>query len=114
MWAPFDTVVVSQLIAYGDVVTGLPSGFPSRKNWTDATLQLSVAVAATGVVLDTVWLLVGFVMLTVGGVVSPPEHELPATTLTVIAVAVATFPFESVTRALRVWLPSEVLPTVQL
>ncbi len=44
----------------------------------------------------------------------PPVHGLPWTTLTVIASAVATLPLESVTRALSVWLPAGVLPTVQL
>jgi hypothetical protein len=108
-------VVVSQLTAYGAAVTRLPGAFPSRKNWTDATAQVSEAFAATGAVPDTVSLAVGFVMLTVGAVVSfPPVHRLLAVMVTVIAAAVDTSPPESVACALRVWVPGEVLPTFQL
>src|SRR6185437_16017836 len=108
------TAVVSQLMAYGDEVTGLPTFWPSTRNCTEATATLSEALAASGVVAETVSFWVGLVMLTVGGVVSLPPPPPPETTVTVIGVAVATFPEESVTRALRVWLPSGVLPTVHV
>src|SRR5207249_1410624 len=70
VWLPLVAVVVFQVTAYGGEVTGLPSGWPSRRNCTDATATLSLAFAATGIVPDTVSFAVGFVRLTVGGVVS--------------------------------------------
>src|SRR5215467_10707887 len=70
VWLPLVAVVVSQFTAYGGEVTGLPSGWPSRRNCTDATATLSLAFAATGTVPDSVWFAVGLVRLTVGGVVS--------------------------------------------
>src|SRR5689334_20220662 len=88
-WLPDVAAVVSQLTAYGALVTALPSAFPSRKNCTEATATSSVALAATGVVPETVCASVGFVMPIVGGVVSGGGGGLLCCTLTMIAVAVA-------------------------
>ena len=100
VWVPADAVVVSQLTAYGEEVSALPSGFPSRKNCTEAIARLLVTVAATGTVPETAAPFSGLVIDTTGlfgGGGGPPE-----TTFTVTGAAVATLPPESVTRALNV------------
>src|SRR5215813_562667 len=51
---PFATLVVSQAKPYGAAVSSGPSGLPSRSTCTEATETLSVALAATGVVPETV------------------------------------------------------------
>jgi hypothetical protein len=73
---------------------------------------LLVTLAATGTEPESTSPWIGFVTETVGllgGGGGPPD-----TTLIVVAGAVATSPLESVARALNAWLPSGVLPTVQL
>src|SRR5215471_12996075 len=70
---PFEAFVLSHWMAYGAVLTGLPSGVPSRKNWTDAMGALPEALAATGTVADTVSLATGLAMPTVGGTVIAEE-----------------------------------------
>src|SRR5262249_6317198 len=70
VWPPAAAGVGAQGTALGGEVTGLPSGWPSSRNCTDATATLSLAFAATGTVPDSVWFAVGLVRLTVGGVVS--------------------------------------------
>src|SRR6266702_5943571 len=66
VWAPAAAEAGCHLTAYGGAVTGLPSGLPSRKNWTAVTLTLSLASAATGMVPDTFWPGAGFTMSAVG------------------------------------------------
>src|SRR5882762_8460332 len=68
---PLAAPVVSQETEYGALVTSAPRLVPvSSTNCTPATPTLSEALALTGTVADTVWPLLGEVMLTVGGVVS--------------------------------------------
>lgn len=115
VWVPLLAVVVSQPVAYGENVTGFPSTFPSRKNWTEATPQSSAVLAATGYVPDTLSLCVGFLIPTVGNVVSfPPEHGVALDDGDRDRFRSGDVAFESVTRARRVWLPGDVPPTVQL
>src|SRR5579864_2153809 len=52
---PSEADLVFHWTAYGPVWTGVPIGRPSRRNWTDFTPTLSLAVAATGIMPDTVW-----------------------------------------------------------
>src|SRR5690349_6663292 len=68
--APFDAVVVSQLHAYGEVVS-VDLSTPSSQNSTCVTPTLSVAVAVTLVVPLTVATFAGAVIETDGAVVSP-------------------------------------------
>ena len=70
LWLPFALKVVFQEIEYGAVVTSAPRFTPSSLNCTPTTPTLSVAVAATMIVLATVVPAVGAEMETVGGVVS--------------------------------------------
>ncbi len=68
---PFAVFVLSQAMLYGSVVSGEPSGAPSRRNWTLVTPTLSEADAETVKALpDTTVPLVGAVSDTVGAVVS--------------------------------------------
>ena len=111
---PLSAVVVSQLTAYGALVTGFPRALPSKKNCTDATATLSSRSRRPDRARHR--LAVGRVRDADGRrrSVRRRRRRTARLTLTVIGVAVATFPFESVTRALSVWLPSDVLPIVQL
>src|SRR5262245_59824166 len=78
--APLPTVRLSQFSPYGAVVSSAPVACPSTKNLTLATPALSLAFAATATMSLTVALLLGAVIDTVGGVVSPvPEAALNAT-----------------------------------
>jgi hypothetical protein len=77
VYVPFATVVVSQLIAYGAVVSAAPRFAPFSLNCTAVTPTLSLAVALTVTVPDTVAPLAGAVTDTVGGVVSPPPPPPP-------------------------------------
>src|SRR2546428_13706486 len=55
---------------YGAAVSSLPRLAPSSRNWTPATPTLSLALAVTESVPDTVAPSAGLVTLAVGGVVS--------------------------------------------
>src|SRR5439155_11711474 len=68
--APLLVVVVFQEIEYGATVSSTPRSAPSSLNCTPTTPTLSVAFAATMIVLATVVPAVGAEMETVGGVVS--------------------------------------------
>jgi len=68
-------LVVSHEYVYGDVVTTLPTFAPSSWNCTPVTPTLSLAVAVTLMVPDTVAPLAGEVMETVGPL--PPPPDLP-------------------------------------
>jgi hypothetical protein len=70
VWEPLLAVVVFHETLYGVAVSSEPRFAPSRRNWTPTTPTLSVAVAETVTVPDTVASLVGAVIVTVGGVVS--------------------------------------------
>ena len=70
LWLPFAFKVVFQETEYGGVVTSTPRFVPSSLNCTPTTPTLSVAFAATMIVLATVVPAVGAEMETVGGVVS--------------------------------------------
>jgi len=67
---PLLTLAVFQGIEYGALVSSAPKLAPSILNCTPTTPTLSEALAVTVTVADTVWPLLGEVMLTVGGVVS--------------------------------------------
>ncbi len=67
---PLASPVVSQLIEYGLVVTAAPRFALSSVNCTLVTPTLSLAVAETVTVLETVAPEAGMVTETVGGVVS--------------------------------------------
>jgi hypothetical protein len=77
IWAPLAAVVVSQVTAYGGVVTWTPRLTPSSLNWTPATPTLSVALADTVTVPLTVAPARGTVIAIVGGVVSASAAPLP-------------------------------------
>ena len=76
LWIPFEAVVVSQLIEYGDVVSSEPRFALSSLNWTPATSTLSVAVAVIAVMALTVAPFDGAVMVDVGFVVSDAAATL--------------------------------------
>jgi hypothetical protein len=59
-------VAVFQLTEYGEVVTSAPRLVPSSWNWTPAIPRLSVALAATVITPETVWLFAGEVIDTMG------------------------------------------------
>ena len=62
--------MVSQVIEYGERISSAPRLTPSKRNWTPETPTLSVAVAETVTVPETVEPEIGAVIETVGGVVS--------------------------------------------
>src|SRR5262245_29487315 len=70
VWLPLETVVVFHGMVYGAAVTSAPRFWPSRVNWTPATVTLSLALAETVMVSETVAPEVGAVSETVGGMVS--------------------------------------------
>src|SRR5206468_2050332 len=85
VWLPFVAVVVSHDTEYGDAESSAPRVAPSSLNWTPATPTLSLAVALTVTVLDTVAFAAGAVIETVGAVPSsvvkvksPEVARLPA------------------------------------
>jgi hypothetical protein len=80
IWAPLVAVVVSQVTAYGGVVTWTPRLTPSSLNWTPATPTLSVALADTVTVPLSVAPARGTVIAIVGGVVSASAAPLPVAT----------------------------------
>ena len=67
---PLAAAVVFHEVEYGAVVLSAPRLVPSSRNCTPATPTSSEALAVTDTVPNTVWPLLGEVMLTVGGVVS--------------------------------------------
>src|SRR2546430_17389857 len=68
--APSEASVVFQLVGYGAVVTSAPRLAPSSLNCTPTTPTLSVALAETEIVPETVEPADGAVIETVGGVTS--------------------------------------------
>jgi hypothetical protein len=86
-------VPVFQEIEYGEAASSAPELAPSSWNCTFATPTLSVALALTVTVPETVAPFVGPVMETVGGVVSGVGLEL--LTVTATPVLVAAFPAAS-------------------
>src|SRR5664280_194977 len=65
---PLATVLESQLMLYGLVVSAAPTLTPSTLNWTDETATASDALAVSVVVPVTLALATGAVTLTVGAV----------------------------------------------
>ena len=74
-WLPLVAVVVFQETEYGALVSSLPRAAPSRRNWTPTTPTLSLALALTGTVAETVDPPAGAVTDTVGGTLSGVETE---------------------------------------
>src|SRR5881392_1648437 len=70
VWPPFATPAVAHATEYGAVVFIAPSGAPSIRNCTPTTPMLSVAVAVTVTVPDTVSPAAGAVIATVAALVS--------------------------------------------
>src|SRR5205823_800423 len=70
VWLPFDAAVVSHETEYAAVRSSAPRFTPSTLNWTPATPTLSLAVAVTETVPDTLAFAAGAVIATVGGVPS--------------------------------------------
>src|SRR5439155_1226574 len=96
LWAPRAASVVSHASAYGAAVTSAPKFVPSTLNCTPTTPTLSVAVADTVTVPDTLAAGAGAVIATVGG----------ATSATVtLTAAVAVWPAASRATALTLWAP---------
>ena len=91
-------MVVFHEVAYGAVVSSAPSGAPSSRNCTPTTRTLSLALADTVTVADTVAPLPGAVMETDGGVVS-------FETVTLTTALVVRLPAASRARAERVCAP---------
>ena len=97
---PLLALVLSQVIAYGEVVSSAPRLAPSSLNCTPATPTLSAAFAATATLApDTVAPVVGAVIDTVGGVVSA------LLTVTLTAAEVAVLPAASRATAVSVCAP---------
>src|SRR4051812_23548204 len=69
-WPPFAAVFVFQLVEYGALVSALPRSLPSSLNCTLATPRLSLALAVTLIVPETVAAFAGAVSETVGAVAS--------------------------------------------
>src|SRR3989442_1790108 len=78
LWAPLATRVVFQEIEYGAAVISAPRLAPSSLNCTPTTPTLSVALAETVIVPETVAPATGAVSATVGGVVSGGAAVLKA------------------------------------
>jgi hypothetical protein len=100
VWVPLASVVVFSDSEYGEVVANDPKAAPSTSNCTLATATLSVAVAVTVMVPDTVAPLLGEVMETVGAVVSFALFtviDTPALVALLFELSVAT--------AVSVWVP---------
>src|SRR5258708_38994219 len=95
---------------YGAAVLSAPRLAPSSRNCTPATPTLSEALAVTVTVPDTVWPLLGEVMLTVGGVVSEGE---PLATVTVTAAEAVRLPAASRATAASVCEPCLPVPVLQ-
>src|SRR3979411_2542305 len=74
--APLVADVVFQEVEYGPATIKLPKLPPSSWNCTLATPTLSVALATTVMLPETVVPLPGEVIETTGGVVSPPEEAV--------------------------------------
>src|SRR2546426_557345 len=72
---PSGTAAVFQLMEYGEAVSWAPRFVPSSLNCTPATALLSLAVAVTVIVPETVAPEAGLVIATVGGLVSPGGTE---------------------------------------
>src|SRR5262249_37301989 len=90
---PLATVVVFQVMLYGDVVSSAPSALPSSRNCTPATATLSDAFAEMVTVPATVAFAAGAVKLTVGLVVSGA-----AAVVTVLLALIASLPAASLER----------------
>jgi hypothetical protein len=101
VWLPLAVFVESHEYAYGEAVSAAPRFAPSSWNCTLATLTLSVAVAVTATVPETVAPPAGEVIETAGGVVS----LVVLSTVTETFALVAEFPAASAATALIVWLP---------
>src|SRR5881296_412666 len=104
--APFAAVEVIQARVYGAAVTSAPRLAPSSLNCTPTTPTLSVALAETEIVPETVEPADGAVMETAGGVVSA--------TVTLTAVAVAVLPAASRATAVSVCTPMAATAVFQL
>jgi len=70
VWKPLVAEVVFQLVEYGEVMSSAPRFALSSLNWTPVTPMLSLAVAETVMVLETVVFPAGAVRETAGNVVS--------------------------------------------
>ena len=91
---PLVVVVLFQEIEYGLVVSSVPRFAPSNLNCTPTTPTLSLALADTVMVPDTVAPLVGAVMETVGAmasgaVVVNDQHALKVLSLGMVAESLA-------------------------
>src|SRR5947209_15935339 len=76
LWEPLATRVVFHEREYGAAVTSAPRFAPSSLNCTPTTPTLSVALAETVTVPETVEPAAGAVMETVGGVLSVPPRSV--------------------------------------
>src|SRR5207249_2510659 len=98
VWLPLPTLVVFHDTEYGAAVTSAPRLAPSSLNCTPATPTLSLALAMTEMVPETVAPPAGDVIDTEGGVVS-------FDTVTVTPAEVVTLPAASRATAVSVWEP---------
>ena len=87
------------------------SGRPSLP--TNAASVSPAAAVENAFVVTAPWPVTATDWSTVGGDPPPPPPPPLEGTVTLTGTAVAVIPFESVARALSVWLPGTVLPTVQ-
>jgi hypothetical protein len=105
-WAAFVADPVFHDVANGAVVTSAPSGAPSKRKPTATTPTLSLAVADTVTVPDSVAPVAGAVIETVGGVVS-------LNTVMLTAALVVIFPAASRATAVREWAAFVADPVLQ-
>src|SRR2546426_3740921 len=105
MWVPGAAVAVSQLTAYGAVVSSTPRAAPSSWNWTPTTATSSDALAETVTEPVTVAPEAGEVMVTVGAAVSGTVTLTDAEVPVLLAASRAT--------ALRVWVPMVAVAAFQ-
>src|SRR5205807_1315850 len=73
LWTPLEVVMLVHETEYGAAVTSAPRLAPSSLNWTPAAPTLSVALAETVIVPETVAPEAGAVMETTGGVRSATD-----------------------------------------
>src|SRR5207302_6850185 len=106
--------VVFHEVEYGAVVLSAPRLVPSSRNCTPATPTSSEALAVTDTVPNTVWPLLGEVMLTVGGVVSGGGGGGALDTVTVTGAETGLrLPAASRATAVRVCAPSLTVVVLQ-
>ncbi len=88
VWEPLGTETVYQVPEYGGMISSELRLEPSSLNWTPATPTLSEAVAETVTLPETVVLVVGRVIATVGEVMSGTRVKVAVTVVLAVRVVI--------------------------